>query len=199
MSTSLLDPPPHISPQIVLHMSQQAPRVLQSSPTSSLPWPISLLLSSETPETWMIHENLLLSCLQTGDDKSARLCLDRMTARFGGENERVMALKGMYEEAVAVDKTGLEKVLKEYQSILKADPTNMVSLIYAWMLRIVILTILSRSENDGWRFFGQCHALQMLLLRSSNYLMPRPRMLKLGPSYQIFTLRKTCMRKPYIA
>ena len=54
-----------------------------------------------------------------------------MTARFGGENERVMALKGMYEEAVAVDKTGLEKVLKEYESILKADPTNMVSLIYA--------------------------------------------------------------------
>lgn len=72
-----------------------------------------------------------------------------MTARFGGENERVMALKGMYKEAVAVDKTGLEKVLKEYESILKADPTNMVGLIYAWMLRIVILTILSRSENDG--------------------------------------------------
>ena len=97
----------------------------------------------------MIHENLLLSCLRTSDDNSAHLCLDRMTARFGGENERVMALKGMYKEAVAVDKTGLEKVLKEYESILKADPTNMVGLIYAWMLRIVILTILSRSESDG--------------------------------------------------
>lgn len=73
----------------------------------------------------MIHENLLLSSLRTSDDKSARLCLDRMTARFGGENERVMALKGMYEEAVAVDNIGLEKVLKKYESILKADLTNM--------------------------------------------------------------------------
>ena len=72
-----------------------------------------------------------------------------MTARFGGENERVMALKGMYEEAVAVDNIGLEKVLEKYESILKADPTNMVGLISAWMLRIVILTILSQSENDG--------------------------------------------------
>ena len=97
----------------------------------------------------MIHENLLLTSLRTSDDKSARLCLDRMTARFGGENERVMALKGMYEEAVAVDNIGLEKVLKKYESILKADPTNMVGLISAWMLRIVILTVLSQSENDG--------------------------------------------------
>jgi hypothetical protein len=55
----------------------------------------------------------------------------------------------MYEEAVAVDNMGLEKVLKKYESILKADPTNMVGLISAWMLRIVILTILSQSENDG--------------------------------------------------
>ncbi|OCL08949.1 hypothetical protein AOQ84DRAFT_221365 [Glonium stellatum] len=166
MSASLLDPPPRVSSQTALHMSQQAPRILQSSPTSSL------LLSSETPETWTIHENLLLSCLRTGDDKSARLCLDRMTARFGRENERVMALKGMYEEAAAVDKAGLENVLKEYESTLKADPTNMpvrkrrVALLRSMsrpadaIAALVELLDVSPTDAESWAELSDLYASQ---------------------------------------
>lgn len=126
MAMELLDPPPHLSPETALRMSQQAPRILQTSPTTSLPYPLSLFISGETPETWTAYENLLVACLRTGDDKSARLCLDRLTERFGEKNERIMAMRGMYEEAVASDTRALERVLKQYEDILKDDPTNMV-------------------------------------------------------------------------
>jgi hypothetical protein len=49
-----------------------------------------------------------------------------MISRLGDENERVMALRGLYEEATAKDKGALEKVLKNYETTIKADPTNMV-------------------------------------------------------------------------
>jgi hypothetical protein len=51
-----------------------------------------------------------------------------LTDRFGPSNERVMALKGMYEEAVAKDNGELEKVLRGYESTLAEDPSNIVRL-----------------------------------------------------------------------
>lgn len=125
MSANLIYPAPQIPPAEALRMSQEAPQLLQTSPNGSLPYPLSLLASPETQDAWLAHENLMLSCLRTGDDKSAKLCLDRLMARFGESNERVMALKGIYEEAVAENDQALEKILRSYEELLQHDPTNM--------------------------------------------------------------------------
>lgn len=69
----------------------------------------------------------MLSCLRTGDEQSANICLERLQERFGVENERVMALRGLFQEAIAQDDAALKKVLDEYNVILKKDPSNMVS------------------------------------------------------------------------
>jgi len=66
----------------------------------------------------------MLSCLRTGDDKSAHLCLEKLSDRFGPKNERVMGLRGMYQEAVAEDDRALERILEEYTTVLAEDPTN---------------------------------------------------------------------------
>lgn len=68
----------------------------------------------------------MLSCLRTGDEQSAHLCLERLTSRFGEDNERLMALRGLFQEAIASDDLALQRVLEEYESILKKNPTNMV-------------------------------------------------------------------------
>lgn len=131
MSVTILQAPTHGAPDDALRTSQLAPAVLQvkaySSSGPTLPWPLSAVFPPpETPETWITYENLLLSCLRTGDDTSARKCLDRLISRFGEKNERVMALKGVYEEATAPDNKALEQVLKSYDDILSEDPTNTV-------------------------------------------------------------------------
>jgi hypothetical protein len=68
----------------------------------------------------------MLSCLRTGDEQSAHLCLQRLTERFGADNERLMALRGLFQEAIAKDDAALKQVLEEYDSILVTDPSNMV-------------------------------------------------------------------------
>lgn len=76
----------------------------------------------------------MLSCLRTGDEQSADLCLERLTERFGAENERLMALRGLFQEAIANDDAALKQVLGEYEAILAKDPSNMVSIVgsYVW-------------------------------------------------------------------
>ena len=69
----------------------------------------------------------MLSCLRTGDEESARLCLGRLTERFGTDNERLLALVGLYDEATAQNDAELKKVLDTYETILKKDPSNMVN------------------------------------------------------------------------
>ena len=69
----------------------------------------------------------MLSCLRTGDDRSAHECVERLAARFGDDNERVMAFKGLLKEAAAENNGALEQVLKEYDAMLSADNTNIVS------------------------------------------------------------------------
>lgn len=129
MAPSLLHPPGQMSPADALQLSQRAPAVLQSSPSfvSSSPL-LAIFSASESADLWMQYENLMLSCLRTGDQQSAHQCLERLIRRFGDDNERVMALKGLLKEADAADDAGLGIVLKEYDDILAEDSTNIVSL-----------------------------------------------------------------------
>lgn len=127
MSSSILHPPAHLPPSVALQLSQQAPALLSKTPSSIAPYSLSSVYAApETPELWTTYENLMLSCLRTGDQQSARVCLDRLVSRFGGSNERIMALQGLYQEATAENDTELQRVLTEYDAILKGDPGNMV-------------------------------------------------------------------------
>ena len=111
----------------VLEMSQAAPQYLRKQTTgfqnASL---FSGLLNGESLDTWSRHEQVLLSCLQTGDDNSALISLERLINRFGAENERIAALRGLYQEAVAKNDAALREVLQEYESISRTNPTNLV-------------------------------------------------------------------------
>lgn len=134
MSSSLLHPPAHLSPEVALRVSQQAPAILRDTPKSITPYAWnSLWTTAESPELWSTYENLMLSCLRTGDEDSARLCLGRLTERFGITNERLLALVGLYDESTAKTEGELNNVLKSYENLLKNDPTNTVCLEYiAW-------------------------------------------------------------------
>ena len=170
--TNLLTPPTKISPPTALLLSQKAPPILSSPPTSSLPWPLSLLLSSETPESWTIHENLFLSSLRTGDDASARRILDRLTHRFGETNERIIALRGIYEEAQAKNDKELEQVFQGYEKILREDPTNfsirkrrvaVLKSLARTSDAITALTVLlenSPTDHEAWAELGDLYAAQ---------------------------------------
>jgi len=126
MSTELLRPPVLPSSHDTLHRSQLAPRVLSELAPSSLPYPLSLLFESDSPEKWNSYENLFYSCLRTGDNASAARCIEQLQARFGLGNERVMGLMGMYQEAVAKDDKELELQLLVYREFIKQKPTNLV-------------------------------------------------------------------------
>jgi hypothetical protein len=127
MSASLTQPAANLSQAEALQLAQQAPTILRSNPKAISSSPLSFLFSAtENPELWVIYENLLLSCLRTGNDDAAHQCLERLVIRFGDNNERIMALKGLVKEAQASGNGELEKVLKEYDSILKEDATNIV-------------------------------------------------------------------------
>ncbi|KAJ6103268.1 Tetratricopeptide-like helical [Penicillium sp. IBT 16267x] len=104
-----------------LHLSQQAPAILGHDPSKTTPTASS---SADTAEEYGRIEQLFLACLRTGDDLSAQACLDRLSSRFGASNERVMGLRGLYQEATAKDTSALEKCLKEYETILGDNPVN---------------------------------------------------------------------------
>ena len=122
MATALLVPA--TDPKTALHHSQAAgPFLSTQSRGLSLPYPISLLTTNESQEKWQAYENVFLACLRTGDNDSARKCLQDLTERFGKINERVLALQGLYEEATAGSQKEVEDVLKGYEEVLEADPT----------------------------------------------------------------------------
>jgi tetratricopeptide (TPR) repeat protein len=126
MSTSLLQPPTNASPETALTLSQRAKYFItsQSSWLSSIPYPLSLFINTESQEKWQIYENVFLACLRTGDNDAANVCLEELTNRFGkGNNDRVLALQGLYEEATAKDDRELGEVMQSYNNILKEDPT----------------------------------------------------------------------------
>lgn len=140
---NLLSPPTHIPPQTARWLSLKSPHILSHPPTSSLPWPLSLLFSRETPESWTIHENLFYSALRTGDETSANAILARLEARFGDQNERIITLRGIYNEATAQSDADLEKVFEGYEKILKEDPTNMS----VRKRRVAVLKALGRPQD----------------------------------------------------
>nr|POE63208.1 tpr repeat protein oca3 [Quercus suber] len=121
---SLLEPPTSSSPGQVLALSKKAPTFLSSQSTWSLPYPLNLLVNNESQEKWTSYENIFLACLRTGDDQSARLCLEELTDRFGKQNERVLALTGLYKEATATTDTELASVLSWYEEKLKEEPAT---------------------------------------------------------------------------
>ena len=124
MSVDLLQPQGHVAPAESLNVSQQAPVFFKSQAPSWLPYPLSILTSSESPEQWHTYENILVACLRTGDDESAFVCVKELTERFGETNQRVQFLAGLYQEATASDDKALLQVLKSYEDIIAETPTN---------------------------------------------------------------------------
>lgn len=123
-----------------LHRSQQAPAILGQEGTGGLLSRWYTILDNDGSNDFDSLEKLFFSCLQSADDKSALLCLERLTHRFGPSNERIMALRSIYDEAIAEDKLSLEICLKKYDDILSQNPVNMPIL----KRRIALLRSLSR-------------------------------------------------------
>ncbi|CEJ94521.1 hypothetical protein VHEMI10045 [[Torrubiella] hemipterigena] len=108
-----------------LALAQQAPTILRAHPRVFSASPLQPLISGpETSEIWTNYENLLLSCLRTGNDRAALECLERLTMRFGEKDERVMALEGLAKEAMAETDADLQAVLKDYDDIMKENDSN---------------------------------------------------------------------------
>ncbi|KAG8525424.1 uncharacterized protein KY384_009068 [Bacidia gigantensis] len=129
---------------LALASSQQTSQFLrQNASVGASRIPIPFFASPESTEIWMEHEKLLLSCLRTGDDKAAFLCLEKLISRFGSTNEKVMGLRGLYQEAVAEDEAALERVRQEYDEILATNPTN----IPITKRRIALLRSLNRPSE----------------------------------------------------
>lgn len=129
MAPSLLHPPSQLSPPQALELSQRAPHILQTSPSIISSSALASIFSApESTELWLTYENLLLSCLRTGDERAAHECLERLVKRFGEDNERIMAFTGLLKEAEASDNAALAKVLKDYDEILAENNTNIVSI-----------------------------------------------------------------------
>ena len=125
MSASLLLAPTDSDPETSLTLSQKAKSFFtsQSSWLSSVPYPLSLFINTESQEKWQIYENIFLACLRAGDNQAAYLCLEELTDRFGKANDRIVALQGLYQEAMAKDNKELAEVLQTYNEIVKEDPT----------------------------------------------------------------------------
>jgi hypothetical protein len=112
-----------------LQRAQSAPQFFSSQKRSTLGALAYLLPARESVEQWELAEKLITACLRTGDDKSAHMCLEQLAERFGATNERVMGLQGLYQEAVVDSSAAAEKVLREYEEILRNNPTNIVRAI----------------------------------------------------------------------
>ena len=114
---------PFSSPAAALHLTQQTPALLASTPTTTSSFP-GTLFSSETPDLYLTLVTHFYACLSTSDDKSAHLLLEKLTARFGSSDPKVIALRGVYQEAIAESDEDLKTILGEYNKILAQDPMN---------------------------------------------------------------------------
>lgn len=128
MAQLLLQPVGSLSPAESLNLAQQAPEILRKNPRAFSASPLSSLFSApETADIWTIYENLMISCLRTGDDEAANECLERIISRFGNTHDRVLALKGLVKEATASNHTELQTILEEYEALLQENDANIVS------------------------------------------------------------------------
>lgn len=131
----------HTDPLTTLRLSQKASSVLAKS---SVPvYPLSIISAAESPENWAEIEQTFYACLRTGDDKSAHLCLERVSKRFGNGNERVLAMRGLYQEAVAENEEELKSILQEYNKILENNPMN----VPIHKRRIALIRSIGRSQE----------------------------------------------------
>ncbi|KAK2598952.1 hypothetical protein QQS21_005557 [Conoideocrella luteorostrata] len=125
MTQSLLQPVGNLTSAETLQLAQQAPEILRKTPRAFSKSPLASFFSvTETADTWTIYENLMITCLRTGDDAAATECLERITIRFGEKHERVLALKGLLKEATATSNAELQKILEEYETELKENDAN---------------------------------------------------------------------------
>ncbi|ETN38942.1 uncharacterized protein HMPREF1541_06984 [Cyphellophora europaea CBS 101466] len=141
--TEKLQPSPFADPKDALQLAQKAPRVLAKSASIATTFPMSVVGTPESPETWVELASLFYACLRTGDDKSAYLALERLTKRFGEDNDRVMAMRGMYQEAVAQGDEELRSILQDYNKILSTNPVNVPIL----KRRIALVRAMGRDQE----------------------------------------------------
>jgi len=172
MSLDLIHPPPNVSPKQALSTSQLATQINKNAPSKPLPWPLSLLSFHDTEETWATYENLYLACLRTGDDKTARAILDRLIARFGDRNERVMAYQAMYAEARTDGEQNQRLLLRDLSQLVDSDPTNIpvqkrrIALLKAMgrpteaVQRLVDLLQVSPTDAEAWSELAELYLAQ---------------------------------------
>lgn len=151
-------------PSYALQLSQQANSVLSKPAPASTFFPLSLLTTAETPDSWTELERLFVACLRTGDDESAHLCLERLTQRFGASDERVMGLRGLYQEAVAQGSEDLEQILSEYEDVLSENPMNVVR-CNIFLGTSILVDTFRLLRNGGSRSCVPCDGLKMPLRR----------------------------------
>ena len=157
-----------IDPAAALHLSQSAPRILSKPAPASSFFPLSLFKTPESPDVWAEHEQLFLSCLRTGDDSSAHQLLERITNRFGAKDERVMAMKGLYREAVAKDEKDLQSILTEYEMVLSEDAMNIVSTLkHAQVLQMLMVSANSEEDSRNQKIHGTCSRRNNITHRAS--------------------------------
>lgn len=111
------------------HAQQTSDHLEKTSSAGTSTIPLPFISAAESSDLWTTYEKHFFSSLRTGDDKAAHSCLERLIDRFGATNERVMGLRGLYQEAVAKDEESLNRVLREYSEAVAGDPVNAVRLL----------------------------------------------------------------------
>jgi ER membrane protein complex subunit 2 len=153
MAPSLLRPQGNLTPAEARKLAAEAPIILGNNPKAFSSSPLqSLFSASESAELWVIYENLLLTCLRTSDDRTAHECLERLILRFGDDNERILALKGLVKEAQANNNKELEDILKDYDAILAENGTNIVSRT-EHSARVIYSLFYSQFPSDGLHYY----------------------------------------------
>ncbi|KAL8896746.1 MAG: hypothetical protein Q9207_007556 [Kuettlingeria erythrocarpa] len=160
-----------------LASSQQASRFIGRNGSAALLASVPFF-TNETPEQWTTYESLLYSCLRTGDDKAARFFLDKLACRFGEDDERVVGLRGLYQEAMAEDDSALLLILHEYDEILNENPTNTpvrkrriallrgLSRLADAVNALVELLAASPTDIESWAELASLYASQGLYLQA---------------------------------
>lgn len=110
---TLLALPP--TPENTVYLSNLAPSYLSSS-----------LSKADTYSNWALHETLFYACIRAGEDNTAKLCIQRISDRFGSDDDRVSAMAGVLEEVMAETPQQLEQMLQVYELALEKDPTRLV-------------------------------------------------------------------------
>lgn len=134
---------PFADPKDALSLARKAPSLLSKTSSIATTFPTSVIGTPESPELWMELASMFYACLRTGDDKSAHLCLEKLTQRFGEKNDRVMAMRGLYQEAVAGGEDELRQILQEYNKMLVDNPVN----IPIMKRRIALVRSMGREQD----------------------------------------------------